>query len=184
MHPDTKYITYLQKRDSKGVDKIYQQFAGKVKRMIMANSGSEEEGADVFQEALIDIFKLSLKKDFELTCSFEAFLIIVCKRKWLTILKSSRKKRVTKREDILYTYEKADDAEAYATQIERENTLLSLVDELSAGCRDIIKACMTKKPLAKVAEQLGISYAYLRKRKSICMGNLSKLVKEHPLFKS
>ncbi len=184
MNPDKKYITYLQENDSKGINEIYNRFAYKVKHMIMANSGSAEEGADVFQEGLIDIYKLSMKKDFKLTCSFEAFLIIVCKRKWLNILKSSRKKKVTNRDDIVSTYEQVDDAQAYAEQIEKENTIVALVEELGQSCRQLIKACFQKKPQQTIADELGISYAYLRKRKSICMQKLSELAKTHPLFKA
>lgn len=184
MNPDKKYIEYLQHNDSKGIDLIYKHFSYKVKNMIMANSGSAEEGADIFQEGLIDIYKLSLKEDFKLTCSFEAFLIIVCKRKWLSTLKSSRKKKVTNQKDLLSTYEGVDDAQAYADQIEQENTIIKLVEQLGDSCRKLIKACLQKKPQKEIAQELDISYAYLRKRKSICMLQLSKIVKSHPLFKS
>lgn len=185
MHSDQKYIIYLQQHNSTGIDGIYQEFAPKVKRMIIANSGSEVEAADIFQESLIDIYKLSLTKDFVLTCSFEAFLIIVCKRKWLSVLKSGHKKKVTNMGDDLSTYgEEAALAEDYATKIEKENAVIAFLEQLSEKCKEIIKACLKEKHQQKVAADLGISYAYLRKRKSICMDELSKRVKSHQLFKN
>lgn len=183
MHSDQKYITYLRQHHSGGIDEIYQQFAPKVKRMILANNGSEQEAADVFQESLIDIFKLSQKADFTLTCSFEAFLIIVCKRKWLSVLKSARKKKVTNAGDELSAYgADVQIAEDYADEIERENTIVALLERLEEKCRTLIKACMKERRQKIVAENLGVSYAYLRKRKSLCMAKLAGLVKEHPLF--
>lgn len=185
MHPDQKYISYLQEHHSGGIDEIYRLYAGKVKKMILANNGSEEEAADIFQETLVDIYKLSLNKDFVLTCSFEAFLIIICKRKWLSYLKTTYKKKVTNLTDHIYTFgeNEVSTAEEYALKIEKENTVHTLLEKLGDKCKEIIKACLQDKNQEKIAAKLGISYAYLRKRKSLCMAELTKMVREHHLFK-
>ena len=66
---------------------IYTKYAAKVKHYIMANSGDADDAADIFQEALIDIYNQAKNKQLELTCPFEPFLLLICKRKWLNILK-------------------------------------------------------------------------------------------------
>lgn len=74
------------------------------------------------------------------------------------------------------------EARAYADQLARENAVMQVLEKMGEKCRDIIKACMGKEHQEKVAEQLGLTYAYLRKKKSECMAQLGKLVKAHPLF--
>jgi DNA-directed RNA polymerase specialized sigma24 family protein len=54
-HSDQRYITALVENDQRLIAEIYQRYAGKVKGMILTNNGSEDDAADVFQEALIDI---------------------------------------------------------------------------------------------------------------------------------
>lgn len=185
MHPDQRYINYLQQNDRKGITEIYQRFAGKVTRMICHNNGDESDAADVLQEALVAIYRLSADGKFTLTCPFEAFLITVCKRKWLNALKKKSISPVTKSLDDGFTVEQHEETEArqYAEQIERESTVMQVLETMGEKCREIIRACMGKQHQEQVAEQLGLTYAYLRKKKSECMAQLGKLVRAHPLFK-
>ncbi len=184
MHPDQKFIIYLKENNTKGIDEIYALYSANVTRYIVKNSGNNDDAADIFQESLIDIYNLAHKPSFVLTCPFEAFLITVAKRKWLNVLKKRGRNPVTISLENVYTV-KEDDfivSDSYADQIEEENTILKLVDSMADSCRSIIKACMGKEPQDKIAENLGLSYAYLRKKKSECMALLRKLVKDHPLF--
>ncbi|MDC7217458.1 MAG: sigma-70 family RNA polymerase sigma factor [Spirochaetales bacterium] len=185
MHSDQRFITYLQQNDSKGISEIYRLFALKIERMIVRNSGDAADAADIMQEALIDIFRLAADGKFVLTCPFEAFLVTVCKRKWLNALKKRSANPVTNSLDDGYTVNIDDGKEAdlHAGRIERESTVMQVLETMGDKCRQIIKACMGKIHQEKVAEQLGLTYAYLRKKKSECMARLGQLVREHPLFK-
>src|SRR5690606_34392908 len=122
MHPDQGFIIYLKENNTKGISEIYKLYAGNIKRFIIKNSGDEDDAADIFQEALIDIYHLAHKPTFVLTCPFEAFLITICKRKWLNILKKRKQNPVTNSLDDLYTIKPNDLAisESYAEQIEAE----------------------------------------------------------------
>ncbi len=184
MHPDQRFISYLQQNDHKGIRELYRLFAPKIERMIIHNSGDAADAADIMQEALIDIFRLSADGRFILTCPFEAFLVMVCKRKWLNVLKKRSGSPVTKSTDDGFTYEKQDTDEAlhYAEQLEREHTIMQVLQTMGEKCRQIIHACMGKVHQEQVAEQLGLTYAYLRKKKSECMAQLGALVRAHPLF--
>ena len=184
MHADQKFIIYLKENDARGIEEIYSLYSGNVTRYILKNSGDNDDAADIFQESLIDIYHLAHKPSFVLTCPFEAFLITVAKRKWLNVLKKKGRNPVTIPLENVYTIKEDDSvaSEAYADQIEEENTILQVVDSMGDSCKSIIKACMEKESQDKVAENLGISYAYLRKKKSECMALLRKLVKDHPLF--
>lgn len=186
MHIDQKYILFLKNNDSLGIANIYEQYAPSVVGMILKNNGSEEEAYDILQESLIDIYHISLKPDFILTTSFSNFLMMVCKRKWLNVLRQKKSRQVTNIDESLYTLEDTSQAD-YSIVLERnekENIVMDLVENMGKSCRDIIKKCMDKTLGQKeIARKLGISYAYLRKKKSECMKSLANMVKVHPYFK-
>ncbi|GGH22859.1 sigma-70 family RNA polymerase sigma factor [Sphingobacterium alkalisoli] len=184
MHLDQRYLAYLKHNDRTGIDKIYKNYAKKVVAMISYNSGSEDDGYDIFQEALVDIYYMAKDKDFQLTTSFENFLLMVCKRKWLNVLKKSQQMQVTKSTEDLFHIEdeSAKQIAESVQQVERENMVMHLLDTLGERCQEIIRRCMKEKHQEQIAESLGITYAYLRKKKSECMASLIAKVKAHPYF--
>lgn len=186
MHPDHRFITYLKENNSDGIDEIYAQYADNIKRYVIKNSGTSDDAADILQEALIDIYNLAHRPSFILTCPFEAFLITICKRKWLNVLKKRKRKPVTNSPESVFTLKEDDfaEAEVHADQVAEENAVMQVLESMGDRCKSIIKACMGSDAQEKIAENLDISYAYLRKKKSECMARLRKLVQAHPLFQT
>src|ERR1700730_14284093 len=101
VHADQRFVTGLLQNTTEVIKEIYNRFAGKVKGYIIQNNGSEDDAADMFQEALIDIYQQARYKDLRLTCPFEPFLLLLCKRKWLNELKKKTRYRVTKEPEEL-----------------------------------------------------------------------------------
>lgn len=185
MHADQKYIISLRKNDSQGIREIYKAYAHKVQYMIVSNSGTAADAADIFQESLIEIYKMASENSFVLTCPFEAFLVMVCKRKWLNVLKKKGRHPVTNYgDDIAVLKAHEQEAGQYAEMAERESVIMELLEQLGDRCKEVIKACLSGKHQEQVAESLGMTYAYLRKKKSECMSQLGGLAKHHPLFNS
>ncbi|HLT87259.1 MAG TPA: sigma-70 family RNA polymerase sigma factor [Sphingobacterium sp.] len=185
MHSDQKYIQFLLQNNGEGIQHIYRRFADKVVVLIRHNSGSEDDGFDMLQESLVDIYHMAKYKDFQLTTSFESFLLLVCKRKWLNELKKRKNKEVTNVDNHVFDIE--DDSQVaymeHMTLVEKENILMELLDTLGERCQEIIKRCMVSKNQEQIAASLGLTYAYLRKKKSECMAKLGEKVKAHPFFK-
>jgi RNA polymerase sigma factor (sigma-70 family) len=179
IHTDQRFITGLLQNDTALVREIYSRFAGKVKSYIIQNSGSEDDAADIFQESLIDIYQQAKHKALQLTCPFEAFLLLVCKRKWLNELKKRGRQGVTKDPDHVFNL--GEDVFAIAEQLklqeDKASLFMAMFQQLGERCRQIINKCLGNKPQDEVAEELGVSYAYLRKKKSECTAELIKLIK-------
>jgi RNA polymerase sigma factor (sigma-70 family) len=177
IHADQRYITALLQNDVVIVREIYDKYAGKIKHYIMANSGGEDDAADIFQEALIDIYNQATNKQLQLTCPFEPFLLLICKRKWLNVLKKRGREPVTKEADDLSI---GEDVFALAEQMkqndQRLQVFLQCFEKLGDACKDIIKKCLSGDDQALIAEQLKVSYGYLRKKKSECMAALTKMI--------
>ena len=159
------------------VREIYEKYAQKITHYIVANSGSEDDAADILQEALIDIYKQAHQKKLQLTCPFEPFLLLICKRKWLNELKKKGRQPVTKDVDDVSI---GEDVFALAEQLQHQDNkmkiFLQCFKELGASCRDIIKKCLEGEDQEQVAIRLKMSYGYLRKKKSECMATLTKMI--------
>ncbi|WP_339835181.1 sigma factor [uncultured Flavobacterium sp.] len=95
LHQDQVYIDGLLNNNSSIIESIYKKFAPKVTYYIKMNSGSADEAQDVIQEVLITIYNQAKTKGLELTCPFDAYFFLLCKRKWLNELKKSSNKEVT-----------------------------------------------------------------------------------------
>jgi len=180
IHPDQRYIEGLLRNDSPTVDEIYQRFAKPIKYHILKNQGTEDDAADIFQESLIDIYNQAKYKGLQLTCPFEPFLLLVCRRKWLNELKRRGHIRVTKSTDEVFV--EGEDlfaaAEKLATEETRARVFLQQFERLGEKCREILRLTLTGDKQDKIAEALGVTYGYLRKKKSECMATLLSYIQE------
>jgi RNA polymerase sigma factor (sigma-70 family) len=179
IHTDQRFLIGLLQNDTAVVREIYDRFSGKVRGYILQNSGSEDDAADIFQEALIDIFQQAGQKALKLTCPFEPFLLLICKRKWMNALKAKGRQGVTKDPDDLYHL--GEDVFALAEQVqaqdEKASLFMAMFRQLGERCREIISKCLESRPQEDVAAELGVTYAYLRKKKSECTSELVKLIR-------
>jgi len=183
IHEDQKYIEGLQQNNSFIIQTIYDKFVPKVINYIKNNNGNLNQAQDVIQEILIVIYNQANEKKLQLTCPFDAYFFLLCKRKWLNELKKYSLKEVTINDEVL---SKDDDAEqlAFETSIFAEKQVLfnEMFQKLGNACKDLLKSTFKIKSMEEVASILGVSYAYARKKKSQCIGKLTKLVQESPTF--
>lgn len=178
-HPDQHYIDALLHNDRKTIDDIYRRFSGKIKAFIIKNNGTADDAADIFQETLIDLYQQAKYKNLKLTCPFEPFLILLCKRKWLNTLKKNTVLPVTNvSESLLLNI--GDDVVAEADRTEQRKKeaekFMAGLERLGERCQEIIKVALSGEAQDKLAEKLGVTYAYFRKKKSECMASLIKLI--------
>ena len=182
-HGDQKYIYGLVKNKSFIIKNIYDKFVPKVINYIKQNSGDADRAQDIVQDILITIYNQASQKKLELTCPFDAFFFLLCKRKWLNELKKSSLKEVTINEEVLY---KDDDAQelAFETSLfgEKQALFTEMFQKLGNACKELLTATFKIKSMEEVAESLGVTYAYARKKKSLCIGKLTELVQESPKF--
>jgi len=183
IHADQKYIEGLLANNSFIIQAIYDKFAPKVINYIRNNSGDTERAQDVIQETIITIYNQAKTNDLQLTCPFDAYFFLLCKRKWLNELKKKSNKEVTINEEVLSIDDGAQEL-SFETSIfgEKQALFAEMFQKLGTACKDLLKATFKIKSMEEVAKSLGVSYAYARKKKSLCIGKLTKLVQESPKF--
>lgn len=183
IHEDQKYIDGLLQNNSFIIQAIYDKFVPKVVNYIKQNSGDADQAQDVIQDTIVTIYNQGKEKGLQLTCPFDAYFFLLCKRKWLNELKKKNNKEVTINEEVL---SKDDDAQELAFETglfgEKQALFNEMFQKLGSACKDLIKATFKIKSMEDVAKSLGVTYAYARKKKSLCIGKLTKLVQESPKF--
>lgn len=183
-HPDQKYIDALLTNNFALLHEAYKKFSGKIKLMILQHNGTEQDAADIFQEAWIAIYNMAKQKSFLLSGPLEPYLYTVCKNKWLTQLQKKGHAVVTTDSAAEYITESISFANIENNDLSaaRKSLLLKKLAELGDTCRQLIAWSLTGKPMQEAAEKMGFTYSYARKKKSECMAKLSQLVKQAPEY--
>ena len=152
---------------------------------IRNNSGDEDQAQDVIQEVMILLFNQAKADKLQLTCPFDAYFFLLCKRKWLNELKKVSNKGVTIDDDVTSTKEPTEELLAQTEVFEEKQQLFDLMfQKLGDKCQEVLKLSFTLKSMEEVAEKLQVTYGYARKKKSLCTGQLTQWIQEHSLFKS
>jgi RNA polymerase sigma factor (sigma-70 family) len=185
IHPDQKYIDGLANNNSAIIQSIYKQFVPKVVYYIKNNSGDDDRAQDVIQEVVITIYNQAKTKGLQLTCPFEAYFFLLCKRRWLNEIKKSSNKEVTIDDDNVYrdesTVEMANQTEIFE---EKQSLFDEMFQKLGEKCQELLKTSFITKTMEEVAEKLHVTYAYARKKKSLCTGQLTQMIQESNRYQS
>jgi len=185
VHPDQYLIEGLANNDSVIIRSIYKKFVPKVVFYIRNNSGDEDQAQDVVQEIMILLFNQAKSGQLQLTCPFDAYFFLLCKRKWLNELKKVSNKGVTIPDDFTSVNESTEEMLAQTEQFEEKQQLFdAMFQRLGEKCQEVLKWSFTLKSMEEVAEKLNVTYAYVRKKKSLCTGQLTQWIHEHSSFKS
>ena len=185
IHSDQIYLEGLANNDSAIIQSIYKKFVPKVVSYIRNNSGDEDQAQDVIQEVMILLFNQAKANKLQLTCPFDAYFFLLCKRKWLNELKKVSHKGVTIDDDTTSTKEPTEELLAQTEVFEEKQQLFDLMfQKLGDKCQELLKLSFTLKSMEEVAEKLQVTYGYARKKKSLCTGQLTQWIQEHSLFKS
>lgn len=185
IHPDQIYIEGIAANDSAIIQSIYKKYVPKVVFFIMNNSGDKDQAQDVVQEVMMLLFNQAKAKSLQLTCPFDAYFFLLCKRKWLNELKKSSNKGVTITEDIVSINESALELIGNTEEFDQKQQLFdTMFQKLGEKCQEVLKLSFSLKSMEEVAEKLGVTYGYVRKKKSLCIGQLTQWIQETKNFRN
>ncbi|MCB0641786.1 MAG: sigma-70 family RNA polymerase sigma factor [Phaeodactylibacter sp.] len=181
-HPDDQtLLEQLLQADRKAIDQVYQQILPTVIQWIKDNSGTEQDARDIFQEALIALYKKLEAGNFSLTCRLKSFMRIICRNLWLTRLRDRRHHPVTPLENC-EAYELDKGTQQLVEQSEETQLYYKYFDALDEKCRQILQWFFDRCSFAEIAERLDTSEQYVRKRKFICKERLISQIQADPIY--
>ena len=183
VHEDQKYILGLAQNNSFVIQAIYEKFAPKVIGFVCKNRGNKDQAQDLIQEVLLVIYDQATTKNLQLTCPFDAYFFLLCKRKWFNILKKTSLQEVTINEEIVSTYEPVQEPVLRTERFETQQSLYEhMFQKIGDSCKELLTKCFELDAMEEVAKALNITYGYARKKKSLCIGKLTKMIQESPLY--
>ncbi|MCP4457453.1 MAG: sigma-70 family RNA polymerase sigma factor [Cytophagales bacterium] len=126
---DREILERIGQGDEKTLDYLYQKYYRMMVKMVVENSGTEEEAKDIYQEAVLAFWQKAASRKLVLTSKISTYIYSICKNLWRKELE--KKKR--------HSHEEVDGAE-YPThdQEERSRIVRECVGELGDVCKKIL----------------------------------------------
>ena len=176
-------IVGIKSRDNCVLQYIYKSYYPTIHNFILNNSGTSDDAKDIFQEAIIVIYrKISEDKRFLLNSSFKTFLYSVARHLWLKQLRDQKyeERKITDQQKFIELKEEP-------FKIDNEDLRMSLYQKhfskLPEDCQKILRLTARDIPQKEIAQALGFkSENYVKKRKHYCKEYLIKMIKEDPRY--
>ncbi len=180
---NTDLIKGIRNHDSSILRHVYDTHYPIIEGYIIHNQGSREQAQDIFQDAMIIVYKRIKADELELSCKFGTYLYAICKNIWM----QERKKYLQRAEKLRHQPLEVNDPGPSDDPL-LQNHLTDLFnkhfDALSKDCQKIlsmyfnnfsvedIRAAMNYKDLHHTAD-----------RKYRCKKSLINRIVNDPLFK-
>ncbi len=160
----------IQKGDEKALEFIYKKYYRMMTKLVITNSGTEEEARDVYQDALVVFWQKARSGNLVLTSKMSTYIYSICQNLWRKEL--DRKKRLSN--------EEKDSSESMDLDSpEREKIIARCMDQLGETCRKVLMFYyFDEMSMQEIAEKLGFANTDTAKTKKYkCKQKLDELVK-------
>jgi len=159
---------------------IYKNFYSKINFFIKKNSGDDDDANDIFQEAIIIIYRKLKANELVLDCTFDTYLYSVCRFLWLKQLDKRKVEKEKIKDNHDYNEDIYDDGlDKVADLNERYKLSQKHFTSLGKDCQKILQLYFDKVPLKSIAQIMGFkSEKYAKKRKFKCKEYLIKSIKQ------
>lgn len=173
----------LKTSDSNVLEYVYKKYFPIVRFFVIKNSGTDEDAKDVFQEAVILIYKRLKDGSLDLTCAFKTYLYSVCRILWLRQLEKRKVRNEVVTDNQVFV-ELDEDIDGQAAEQEQFRIYQKHFQLLHKDCQEILQLFLKKVPLKEIAQRMNIkSDKYLKKRKYACKEALIKRIQNDPDYK-
>ena len=160
------------KGDEKALEVIYKKYYRMMTKLVITNSGTEEEARDVYQEALIVFWQKATSGNLILTSKISTYIYSICQNLWRKEL--DRKKRLSNEEKDSAVVQDLDAPE-------REKIIRQCIEQLGDTCKQVLMYYYFEEmSMQDIAEKLGFANTDTAKTKKYkCKKKLDDLVKAH-----
>jgi len=160
----------IQKGDEKALEFIYKKYYRMMTKLVITNSGTEEEARDVYQDALVVFWQKARSGNLVLTSKMSTYIYSICQNLWRKEL--DRKKRLSN--------EEKDSSESMDLEgPEREKIIANCMEQLGETCRKVLMYYyFDEMSMQEIADKLGFANTDTAKTKKYkCKQKLDELVK-------
>lgn len=180
-HSEHILLLGLRKRDRKVLTKIYREFFPQIKKHVLSYGGSQEDAEDVFQDAMVVLYRKVDDAEFHLSSKLGTYLFAIGKRIWLHKISRSSKRPQTGLEQAPGI--QAEDLDAQMEKTEKYRLFREKLLLLGKDCQEVLQLFFVKTSMTDIAQKMGYaSEGYAKKRKFQCKKKLTDLIKSDRRF--
>ncbi|MBX2945650.1 MAG: sigma-70 family RNA polymerase sigma factor [Cyclobacteriaceae bacterium] len=158
------------KGDEKALETLYKKYYRMMTKLVITNSGTEEEARDIYQDALVVFWQKATSGNLVMTSKISTYIYSICQNLWRKEL--DRKKRLSREEkDVSVTID---------TETEERNKIIArCIDQLGDTCKKVLMYYYFEEmSMQDIAEKLGFANTDTAKTKKYkCKKKLDELVK-------
>src|SRR5690606_10847405 len=126
---ESEIFERICKGDEKALELLYKKYYRMMTKLVITNSGTEEEARDVYQEALIVFWQKATSGNLVLTSKMSTYIYSICQNLWRKEL--DRKKRLS-------SEEKDSPVTLDTETAERERIIAKCIDQLDSTCKKVL----------------------------------------------
>lgn len=176
-------IEGIRNNDNTVLQYVYRKYFPKIKFFVLKNSGNDEEAKDVFQDAIILIYKKIINNSLSLDYSFQTYIYSVCRYIWLKQLKEKNKKPMNIFDEVDIV-DLEDEIKDLYYETERFKLYQYHFNKLNKDCQKVLRLFLKKVSLEDIASEMGYSSGkYAKKRKYVCKEKLIKSIQNDSKYK-
>ncbi|HNX85771.1 MAG TPA: sigma-70 family RNA polymerase sigma factor [Bacteroidales bacterium] len=182
-YSDDAILKGLYHKKSRYIEYFYKEYFPVIRSLVEKNSGTKSDVEDVFQDALLVLYKKCQNHDFKLTCSLKTYFYSISRNIWFQRL--DRRWRLCYQSDpevnekfVSYGGETVD---ANESDLARQRLFQEHFFRLPADCQRILRLFFSKTPMSEIAESIhSSSVKYVKTRKYLCKNMLRKRILNDP----
>ena len=167
------------------IHQLYKQYSGMVIAFIISNQGSQQDGEDVFQEALIAFINLVKSGKFRGEASLQTTFVAISRNIWLN---EQKKRKSLDTRGKLFENARQQEADPASQLLQREvsEQFLNLMSRLGESCKSLLTMVYYENLSNKdILERTHYeSEQVIRNKKYKCMKELTDLIKDNPILKN
>ncbi len=145
------------------------------------NKGDMDDAKDLFQEALMVLYRNALRNDFKLTCTVSTYLYSVVRNLWLKHLNKDKKSGLSlvidNMENREFVVVDEDEIQYKKDREDKHQRIAAALKSIQEDCRKLLTEFYFKKiSLKEIAAIMGYTDSFVKVKKNRCMQQLKNRV--------
>ena len=167
---DSEILDRIKHGDERVLDHLYKKYFRMMSKIVLSNSGTEEEAKDVYQEALLAFWQKARSGKLVLTSKISTYLYSICLNHWRKEL--DRKSRLSDEEVDGSEFQKHDEKE-------KLKIVMECIEELGEVCKGVLTYYyFDGLSMQDIAEKMNFANTDTAKTKKYkCKKKLDSLIK-------
>jgi RNA polymerase sigma factor (sigma-70 family) len=183
LYSDQEIIAALKMKENESIRYLYRSCFESVHRLILSNSGKSEDAEDIFQDALVILYRKIKADELKLTCSLKTYLYAVSRNLWKQRLQKADFKIEKINENIEDDCSSLDFGNDLYEEI-KYNLYQKHFMKLSEECKKVLKLFLDKIRMEEITKIMGFSSVdYAKTRKYLCKQSLKEKILNDPEYK-